>query len=303
DGKVKCQRCNLNLTDFKKDGKNDLRYISFGLSKNSNFLKIAIINDGHIDQNSIDTENLKATIVSQLTDQSSRHLTKNEIIRQKNRPILKIVASSPPKGLLKDETVVKLETSGNSLSLLGGGEARKVVLRPTFSTISHNLRRISQIGIKRDLHKRKEELHLAKDDSLVLKGMEFVISEVEPREGGFLSRRTQISIESTVPDLEKAHLLPFEETLPEDQRSASGQFIGEEFIITNYLRRHFLHRRRLLRENEFVTIEGAVFMVVAAEPAQGVVTCETKFFAEGNFLSFFEQNFLFEFWLNFDKKD
>ncbi|MES1921244.1 hypothetical protein MHBO_002800, partial [Bonamia ostreae] len=239
DGKVKCQRCNLNLTDFKKDGKNDLRYISF-----------AIINDGHIDQNSIDTENLKATIVSQLTDQSSRHLTKNEIIRQKNRPILKIVASSPPKGLLKDETVVKLETSGNSLSLLGGGEARKVVLRPTFSTISHNLRRISQIGIKRDLHKRKEELHLAKDDSLVLKGMEFVISEVEPREGGFLSRRTQISIESTVPDLEKAHLLPFEETLPEDQRSASGQFIGEEFIITNYLRRHFLHRRRLLRENE-----------------------------------------------------
>jgi len=269
---VVCLRCNLDLTQYKKNGDNKLRMIS-----------LAIINNGETLPPDFSEESLLKSVRSHLLATPQKLYKRNDLL-EIIKIYLKVTALTPPFGQITHKTQILIESKNSIPVLLGGEVVCDVILRPTKATLSS--RRLNACNVKRAMLRNTKNLHLNKDDTIVAKGVEFVVTKIYPNDGGYFREESLVELGNPVWDVKRAHLLPFYETLPRcDRGDEEGGPINEEEIVKKYFRRHFLGRKRFIKENEFITIGTVNFMVVACDPPQGVVTCETDFYANGNFLS------------------
>jgi len=183
----------------------------------------------------------------------------------------KVVAASPPSGILCESTIIYVDEPVPCLSTL-----EHATLVPITATVEGGeYKDIVEDVIQPYFH--NEMRHLVQGEVLFIRGIQFKVANCSPV-AGIVDETTTIYTESdnSLPDLERIHILPVYETLPNRDKD-----ITEERILKDYVVPYFQGTFQSAELNDPIMINGVEFRVVAANPPKGVVTDDTLIFAYG----------------------
>jgi len=107
-------------------------------------------------------------------------------------------------------------------------------------------------------------------------GIQFKVIECDPLSGIVDESSVVYTSETNLPDVERVHVLPIYESLPNSEKN-----ITEDQIFKSYLSPFLQGSFCVLEKEKKVTINGVDFYVVDMSPSYGVCTASTDFFAHG----------------------
>eukprot|EP00475_Leptophrys_vorax_P038658 TRINITY_DN68645_c0_g1_i4.p1 TRINITY_DN68645_c0_g1~~TRINITY_DN68645_c0_g1_i4.p1 ORF type:complete len:329 (-),score=73.14 TRINITY_DN68645_c0_g1_i4:1086-2072(-) len=122
----------------------------------------------------------------------------------------------------------------------------------------------------------QESRQVVQGEVLVFKGVQMKVMQMEPFAGIIDENTTLFTEPEALSDLEKVHLRPVFESLPNSEKN-----ITEDLLFKKYLKGFLQGTHRILKKGETVHVEGVEFYVVDALPERGVVTFGSVIFTEG----------------------
>lgn len=188
----------------------------------------------------------------------------------------KVVACHPPTGLITPETRIRcMDPPLHALNTL-----RKIHVLPTAASLSWRRERPDSKQLFMDYLRpffSSATRHLMLGETFMANGVQFKVIACVPSDG-VVDRETEIFTEGEpLPDLERVHILPIYETLPNREKNITPE---ERFV--RYLEPYFSGRSQILAKDDELIIDGVTWRVVAAEPEKGIVTNNTQIYAEGS---------------------
>jgi len=211
---------------------------------------------------------------------ANRYLVENGSRLQLNSVDFKVVGIFPPVGVIDNSTIVRV--IGRPLHALN--IITKLHILPTKLSLTPELK-LDSNDIFNDFLRPffavdggGAHRHVAVGDTFVSRGVQFKVLACTPPDG-VVDQSTEIFTDGTpLDDLEKIHLLPIYESLPNNEKNITSQT-----LFSKYLGPYFRGRFQNVSKGDKLEIDGVDFKVLAAEPqgTSGVVALTTEFFSEG----------------------
>jgi hypothetical protein len=126
----------------------------------------------------------------------------------------------------------------------------------------------------------QEHRQVVEGEVLMFNGVQMKVLQMEPSSGIVDETTTLFTESESLPDLEKVHLRPVYESLPNSEKQ-----INEDLLFRKYLKGFLQGTTRCLKKGETVQVDGVDFYVVDALPEKGVVTFASVIFTEGGPIS------------------
>jgi len=203
----------------------------------------------------------------------------------------KVTSCHPPIGTINDKTIIRCMNK----PLTAIQNIVRLHALPTKVSMDSACRQLSKKGDKIDRIESKELFknyvkpyfacnspddepkHIAKGELFMSRGIQFKIIAAEPW-NGIVNSATQIFTEGEpLVDIERIHLLPIYETLPNSDKK-----ITEEKVLDKYLRPYFIGQHQYVSRDEDIRIDGVDFKIMGVAPEAGLVTLNTTIHNNGS---------------------
>lgn len=194
---------------------------------------------------------------------------------QSNEVDFKVIACFPAVGKVDAQTQIFVEDTISCLESIN-----EVTILPVKESIDGEDEVKDIVSEFIEPFFREETRQLVEGEILIYRGVQFKVIESRPKSGIVDDTTTVLTDGDPLPDLERVHILPIYETLPNNEKN-----ITEDQLFETYLKPFFQGAMQYISARCQVNIKGVDFHVVACEPEKGIVSLATVVFAHGGSIS------------------
>lgn len=182
----------------------------------------------------------------------------------------KVLASLPLRGRVSTETLVFVDNPAPCLVALQSATILPIAASLEQTECKDAIEEVIQPYFHDEIR------HLVEGEVIYHKGIQLKVVSCTPI-AGIVDETTTLYVDGApIPDLQKIHLLPMEDSMSADQIG-----ISEEELVADFLRPFFEGTMQYVCEGDTIPIRGIQFKVVASEPRSGIFTLSTVLFANG----------------------